>query len=176
MKKHRFRAVVSFMILLLGYSPGQAKLIDSPLVDDYALQTLYIFSFTKYVEWPSGNKAVKIGVVSNDSAEEYLTKMAKAKSTATVEISVINTKNETELGTCQIIFIPSNNTHLATRLIDRFGGQPILIITEEADLIKKGASVSFKAVGGKLRFQINEEAAKSRGLKVSSSLIALAEK
>jgi len=27
-----------------------------------------------------------------------------------------------------------------------------------------------------LRFQINEEAAKSRGLKVSSSLIALAEK
>lgn len=119
---------------------------------------------------------MKIGVVDNDAAEEYLAKMAKAKSTGSAEISIINTKNETELSSCQIIFVPSNNTHLATKLIERFSSQPILIVTEEADLTRKGASISFKLVSGKLHFQINEEAIKSKGTKVSSSLVTLAEK
>jgi YfiR/HmsC-like len=163
--------IISIVLCLANFS---SKVWAAP--SDYTLQTLYIFNFTKYVEWPTGNRTVKIGVVDNDSAEEYLGKMAKAKSTGSAEIDVVNTKNEIELGSCQIIFVPSNNTHLAAKLIERFSSQPILIITEDPDLTRKGASVSFKLVSGKLRFQINEEAIKSRGLKVSNSLITLAEK
>lgn len=169
------RAVLSIALCLMHFS-SQARIISTAPANDYTLQTLYIFNFTKYVEWPSGNKTMKIGVVDNAAAEDYLVKMAKVKSTVSTEINVINTKNEAELGSCQIIFIPSNNTHLAAKLIERFSSQPILIVTEEADLTKKGASVSFKLVSGKLRFQINEEAIKLKGMKVSSSLITLSEK
>jgi hypothetical protein len=144
--------------------------------DDYTLHTLYIFNFAKYVEWPAASKTIKVGVVGNTAVEEHLAKMAKAKSTGAVVFSVINTKNEAELGDCQVVFIPENNTALAAKLIESFKGRPILVITEEADFTKKGASVSFKIVSGKLRFQINEEAIKSNGLKVSGSLTALAEK
>ena len=175
MKTIRSHTVVFSIVFCLAYFSSQARVI-SPAPADYTLQTLYIFKFTKYVEWPAGNKVIKIGVVDNAAAEEYLTKMAKVKSTVGAEISVINTKNDSELGSCQIIFVPSNNTHLAAKLIERFGSQPILIITEEADLTRKGACISFKEVSGKLRFQINEEATKSRGLKVSRSLTALSEK
>ena len=162
---------ITLSLVYVSAEAGRAMLLM-----DYTMQTLYIFNFTKYVEWPSGNKAMKIGVVDNASAEEYLAKMAKAKSTGDVEISVINTKDESGLGSCQIIFIPSNNTHLAAQLIERFKTQPILIVTEDADLTKKGASVSFKVVSSKLRFQLNEEGIKSKGLKVAGALSALAEK
>jgi hypothetical protein len=175
MKTVRSHTVVFSIVLCVAYFSSQAR-TTSTAPADYTLQTLYIFNFTKYVEWPSGNKTFKIGVVDNASAEEYLAKMAKAKSTGGTEISVINTKNENELGSCQIIFVPSNNTYLAAKLIERFGTQPILIITEEPDLTKKGASVSFKLVSGKLRFQINEEVIKAKGMKVSSALITLSEK
>lgn len=175
MKTLKSRALVFSVVLWVANSYSMAMPISTSPVD-YTLQTLYIFNFTKYVEWPSANKAFKIGVVDNANAEEFLTRMAKAKSTGSTEITVINTKNELELSSCQIIFVPANNTQMAVKLIERFGSEPILIITEESDLTRKGASVSFKLVSGKLRFQINEDAIKSKGMKVSSSLLTLAEK
>lgn len=175
MAASRLKTFLLWTILCFSHFSSQSLPIINTTVD-YTLQTLYIFNFTKYVEWPTGSKSIKIGVVDNTTAEGYLDKMAKAKSTGTSEISVINSKNENELGSCQIIFVPFNTTHLAAKLIERFGSQPILIITEEPDLTRKGAGVSFKQVSGKLRFQINEEAIKSKGLKVSSSLLVLAEK
>lgn len=164
-------------LLVFSYQEIRANNPGTPTAaTDYTIHTLYIFNFTKYVEWPSGSKAVKIGVVDNTSAETYLQKMVQAKSGSGAELTVINSRNESELGACQIIFIPDNNSQLASKLIERFKSQPILIITEEADVTQKGACISFKMNSGKLRFQVNEDAIKSKGLKVSSSLISLAEK
>ena len=150
--------------------------VNPPPAADYTLHTLYIFNFTKYVQWPAAGSTIKIGLVDNASAETALEKMAQAKSTAGSEIKIVSTRNETELGTCQIIFIPSNSTSLSGKLIEHFSTAPVLIVTEEADLTRAGASISFKMVSGKLRFQINEEVIKSKGMKISSSLVSLAEK
>jgi YfiR/HmsC-like len=149
---------------------------EAPPGANYTIHTLYIFNFTKYIEWPTGSKQVKIGVFDNPTAAEELQKMAKAKSTDAAEISIVNTRNENELSTCQIIFIPENNSAKTAALIQRFGEQPILIVTEESDMIEKGASISFKIADGKLRFQVNEKTIKAKGLKVSRTLVSLSEK
>jgi hypothetical protein len=167
-----FFSIALFLCAILAHATKGIS--ESPA--DYLIQTLYIFNFTKYVEWPTTAKKMKIGVVDNTSAEEQLKKMANAKSSGDFEISVINSKDETELSACQIIFVPANNTQLAAKLIESFSSKPILVVTEAGDFTKKGACVSFKVVGGKLRFQLNEEVIKSKGLKVSGSLTALAEK
>ncbi|WP_276371097.1 YfiR family protein [Chryseolinea sp. H1M3-3] len=176
MKTVRTRAVLFSIAFFLAYFSTLANGFFSEPMKDYTLQTLYIFNFAKYVEWPTATRSIKIGVVGNTSAEDHLVKVAKAKSSAGVEINVINSLNESDLGSCQIIFVPVNNTKLADQLIENFNNRPILIVTEEADFTQKGACVSFKIVSGKLRFQINEEAIKSRGLKVSGALSSLAEK
>jgi hypothetical protein len=176
MEKRNLRTMLFGIFLFFGHFFTVAGVTPPEPGTDYTLHTLYIFNFTRYVEWPAGAKSIKIGVVDNESAEEYLNKMAKAKSGGGAEISVINTKNDSELGSCQIIFIPSGSTAVAAKLIESFSARPILIVTEDADLTKKGASVSFKVVANKLRFQINEEVVKNKGLKVSSSLLSLAER
>jgi hypothetical protein len=162
------------IILFLGHFFSVAGAPQPPT--DYTFHTLYIFNFTKYVEWPTGAKSFKIGVVDSESAESFLTKMAKVKSKPGAEISVINSKNASELGSCQIIFIPSGSSSMATKLIASLSDRPVLIVTEDADLTKMGASVSFKLVASKLRFQINEDGIKGKGLKVSSALLTMAEK
>jgi hypothetical protein len=176
MKKIQSNTILLSIVLTFSYLSAESGKATLFLPEDYTMQTLYIFNFTKYVEWPSGNKAMKIGVVDNASAEEYLKKMAKTKSTGGVEISIVNTREISSLSSCQIIFIPSNTTDLADELIERFNANPILIVTQDADLTKKGASVSFKVVASKLRFQLNEENIKSKGLKVANALSVLAEK
>lgn len=157
----------------MGYAGGPG---NPDAGNDYVIHTLYIFNFTKYVEWPASSGSIRIGVVDNALAEEQLLKMAKAKSTSGSEISVVNSRADSELSKCQIIFIPLNNSAMASRLIEQFGDKPILIVTEQSDLVKKGASISFKINEGKLRFQVNEEVIKSKGMKVSSTLTSLADK
>jgi hypothetical protein len=88
----------------------------------------------------------------------------------------VNSRNDNELSTCQIIFIPENSSAKAAALIQRLGDQPILIVTEESNMVDKGASISFKIADGKLRFQVNEKTIKAKGLKVSSTLVSLSEK
>ena len=164
-------ATAFFLVVARAGSTGYA-----PPGSDYAIHTLYIFNFTKHIEWPTGSKQVKIGVFDNATAEEQLQKMAKAKSNAGAEISVVNTRDENELGTCQIIFIPENSSAKAAALIQRLGDQPILIVTEESNMVEKGASISFKIADGKLRFQVNEKTIRAKGMKVSSTLVSLSEK
>jgi hypothetical protein len=168
--------LVYVAVTLFTFSAGNAARLHNAPSADYTLHTLYIFNFAKYIEWPGSSKAIKIGVVNSSQAEEALQKMAKAKSTSAAPIIVTNTKSETELEDCQIIFIPSNSSQLTARLIERFSALPILIVTEDADMIRKGAGVSFKVATDKLRFQINEETLKAKGLKVASSLVTLSEK
>jgi hypothetical protein len=165
--------VAAAFFLIAARAGGTGNL---PPGADYTIHTLYIFNFTKYIEWPTSNKAIKIGVVDNATAEEQLLRMAKAKSVAGAEISIVNSRNDSDLSTCQIIFIPANSSSLATGLIQRFGDQPILIVTEESSMVDKGASISFKISDNKLRFQVNEKAIKAKGMKVSNTLLSLSEK
>jgi hypothetical protein len=171
---NRMAMAIAAAFMLLAAHAGSSG--NPPAGAEYAIHTLYIFNFTKYVEWPTAPNKMRIGVVDNASAEEQLQKMAKAKSTSGTEISVVNSRNDSDLSTCQIIFIPSNSSAMAARLIERFGDKPILIVTEESNLVKKGASISFKVNDGKLRFQVNEEAINAKGMKVSTTLTSLAEK
>jgi hypothetical protein len=172
--KNKVNSSILVLVFAIILAPLRASTSGPP--DDYAVYSVYLFNFTKYVVWPSGSKAVKIGIVENAEAEANFQKMGKTKSTPGAEITVVNTRNEIELGTCQIIFVPSNNTSIASKLIERFKGQPILIVTEDAEFTKKGASISFKVVSGKLRFQVNEASINAGGMKIAGYLTALADK
>jgi hypothetical protein len=176
MNKIKTLLLVVMVLAPLVRSIGYSNRYNSAPSADYTLHTLYIFNFVKYIEWPGTLKSIKIGVVNSTQAEEALQKMVKAKSTSAALLSVVNTRDEAVLSECQIIFVPSNSSELASRLIERFSSQPILIVTEEADMTKKGASVSFKVASDKLRFQLNEETIKAKGLKVATALATLAEK
>ncbi len=174
---NKIKTLLLIVIVLESFAPAVGKTNGTNPVPnaDYTLHTLYIFSFVKYIEWPGASKSVKIGVVNSAQAEEALQKMAKNKSTSTTQLSVVNSKDESVLSECQIIFVPYTSSQLASRLIERFRSQPILIITEESDMTEKGADMSFKITSDKLRFQMNKEILKAKGLKVASSLATLAE-
>jgi hypothetical protein len=173
MRRKTFLVVISFALLLQAFTVSA----NTPISKDYSLHTLYIFNFVKYTEWPGANKTIIIGVVNSTEATEALLKLVKTKSSAAgITYTIKNTKDEAELKECQIVFIPSNSSHLAPKLITALAAQPILVITEDPDFTKSGASISFKIVSEKIRFQLNEETFKTKGLKVSGTLVSLSDK
>ncbi len=144
-----------------------------PPADDYTVYSVFVYNFIKYTEWPIGTQALTIGVLNNERATEAIDRMAKAKSTPSMQLNVKNVVHEEELVNCQVIFIPTNSNNKCQKVGEKSKGQAILVITEEPDMVNKGSSISFKLVEGKPRFQINKEALRASGLKMASSIVNL---
>ena len=51
---------------------------------------------------------------------------------------------------------------------------PVLIVTDKPGMAKKGAIINFTGEGEKIRFELNMNMAKERGLMVAGSLASLA--
>ncbi len=142
----------------------------------YAIHTMFIYNFIKYIEWPVNNEKIVIAVWDNPSAAEEIEKMAKMKSTPSRSISAKNTKDENELATSNLIFVTSGSAGRFWKASEKLKSKPILIVTEDPDLIDKGAGACFKIVSNKLKFQLNVAMLKANGLKVASNLESLAVK
>jgi hypothetical protein len=137
--------------------------------EGYTYHAMFIHNFVKYIEWPAGKQPIVVGVLNNQEAVAAISQVGSA-------MQVKNLKKNDDFSTCSLVFIPSNSSGQLDKVLDQVKNKPVLVVTESAGLTQKGASISFKLVDNKMKFQINESAIKSVGLKVSSSLVTLAVK
>ena len=148
---------------LLFFAEAQAQ------VSTRKLEAIYMYNFTKYINWQSGGgSGHTIGVWEESNVASELE--ANLKNKGGITVKVINSAAEAKQ--CQIVYLPKTKSAQLRELVSE-AGNDVLIVTEE-DLAEKGASVSFVLDGSKLRFKINQGALDKAGLQASSSLLSLA--
>ncbi|MDO1447248.1 YfiR family protein [Rhodocytophaga aerolata] len=160
-----------FLVMSIGLQVGaQAQ------TTDYKFHSVFIYNFTKYIQWPAEQQAgdFVIGVLGNSSISEDLEKMAMNKTVGTQKIVVKKFKSAAEAGTCHILFIPNNSNVSFDDIQHKFKGKPTLLITEKTGLAQKGSGINFVLQDNKWKFELNEAATQSAGLKVSKELSKLA--
>ena len=81
----------------------------------------------------------------------------------------------TDAQKCQLVFLADSKKSEFESINASIDGKEILLVTENEVFIKRGAGISFFLEGTKLRFKINKQTIDSKKLKVSGSLLALAE-
>ena len=143
---------------------------------DYKFHSVFIYNFTKYIQWPSAyqNGDFVIGVLGKSEITENLQKMAEIKTVGSQKIAVSQFNNVPEISKCHILFIPSSNSNELENVLAKIGNQPTLIITERPGLGKKGSGINFVLQSGKWKFELNKSAIESSELKVSGELAKLA--
>ncbi len=142
---------------------------------DYKFHTVFVYNFTKYIEWPVKTDQMTIGIYNaTDDVLESFKRMADLKSTPTQKFVIKNIKNAAESTDCHILFIPEDQSSKFQDLMDKLSGKPILVITEQPGLIKKGSLINFITTNGKLNIELNRSACEKAGLKVSGQLLGLA--
>jgi hypothetical protein len=160
-----------FLFLGMGLQTGvQAQ------TTDYKFHSVFIYNFTKYIQWPTEQQAgdFVIGVLGNSSISADLEKMAMNKTVGTQKIVVKKFKSVSEIADCHILFIPSNSNVSFDDVQNKFKGKPTLLITEKTGLAQKGSGINFVLQDNKWKFELNEAATQSAGLKVSKELSKLA--
>ena len=157
------RSTFLLVVLSLFFFETQAQ------VSTRKLEAIYLYNFTKYINWQKATNAYTIGVLGDSEIAQELEANLKSKGGITVKTinSVAEGKN------CEIVYLPKSKSASLSDLVRELNNQGVLIVTED-DLAAQGASVSFVLDGSKLRFKINQQALNDAGLQASSSLLSLA--
>ncbi len=138
----------------------------------YKLHSLFMYNFVKNIKWDNIGDEFVIGVYNNNTVLKEVAANFENKSISGKKFNVRAISSSAEAGSCQIVYIPKTNKNKATELIKEINTPQILVVTEE-DLVAEGASISFELIDSKLNFKINKNNAEEKGLKISSSLLAL---
>jgi hypothetical protein len=164
--KHIFAAVVIAFLLSTLCARAQMSSYEE-------LQAAYIFNFAKYVKWPVENESFIIGVYGEEVISEVWENTLSGKKVAGKEIELKAITSMDRADECNIIYLPESQSRNIAELIEKCSGKSILIVTE-ADLIKKGATISFIIEDDKLRFKLKKASLLQAGLHATEGLLNLA--
>lgn len=154
--------------------PGRAN-APSPL--EQAVKASYLFKFAPFVEWPpaaftSGDKTFLICVAGEDPFGSVLDDVVRGQRMANRPVRVRRLGASGSPAGCHMLFAGrSAETDYAP--FAPLAGQPVLTVSDHNGG-PTGAMIQFVMQAGRVRFQIDDGAARACRLKISSKLLALA--
>ena len=147
----------------MGGGPARAEALEAP---EYDLKAGQLSKFPEFVTWPAPGGQVTVGVLGNDPFGAALDGVMKVKRSKRVE----------DLKGCQIIFISKSEQGNIPGIIAALAGTNVMTVGDSDGFVKQGGVIGFVIDGGKVRFEINQAAAKRAGVVISSRLLKLASK
>jgi hypothetical protein len=146
---------------------------------EYELKAAFLYNFAKFIEWPAAPQEENfiVGVYGEDPFGPKIDALFSGKAIRDNKIVVRRFHAVQELAPCHILFIsePAAAQLPAVRSALEWKGMPgVLLVGESAGFAQSGGMIGFFVEGGRVRFEINQKAAGSAGLKISSQLLKLA--
>lgn len=139
--------------------------------------SIFIYNFSKYIKWPENQITEKfvIGILGDSPIVNDLTNMAAAKKEVNgMPFEIQQYYTAAEIGDCQILYIPREQSEELAKFNSIPQQKSILVVTDKPGMIKEGSVINFVDIDGKIRFELNQSNAQSRGLKIAASLLSLA--
>ncbi|MDR1673697.1 MAG: YfiR family protein [Bacteroidales bacterium] len=136
-------------------------------------KSLFVFNFTKYVEWPTAYEEgdFVITILGNSPMYNELLHNVKGKQAGKQSIEVLQAGNISGIRQCHILYIPSQQSSLLEAAQKHLAGRPTLVITEKKGLIQEGADINIIQTNKKLQYEISPQQIENKNLKVSKTLL-----
>ena len=164
------------LVLLLPAAPGRAQ---SSQPTEYQLKAAFLYNFAQFIDWPpeafaDDKTPFVFGILGDNPFGSDLERIVAGKKINDRPISVQVFHTADEAAHCQILFVSKSEKKHFPEIIQGLHGDAVLTVSETDGFIQTGGMINFLLVGGKIRFQIDDAAAKAAKLKISSKLLSLA--
>jgi len=177
----RAGALMRLLVLLaltMGFMP-QAR-GEASSFTEYQVKALFLLNFTKYVEWPAETFAqpdspVTIAVLGEDSFGDDLNKAVAGKMVGGRKIIILPIASDDDWRKCQILFISASEKKRLPEILARLKSLPVLTVGETAQFAEQGGIINFTKKDGKVRLEVDLEAARNAKLLISSRLLNVAD-
>jgi hypothetical protein len=150
------------------------------VIEEYQVKAAFLYNFAKFVEWPSQafetpRDPIMICVLGHNPFGNALEEVIRGKSMGGRAIVFREVNDIEQANTCQILFVGAANNKRYRSLCVNLKPVGILTVGEAQGFAVGGGVIQFKLDGGRVRFEINVEAAERQQLHISSKLLSLAQ-
>jgi YfiR/HmsC-like len=146
---------------------------------EYQIKAAFIYNFARFIDWPtqafsSDTSPMIIGVLGKNVFGDSIQQIISGRSIQGHPLEFKEFSSVTDVTNCQVLFIsPSEKDHLS-KILNHLGNTNILTVSEPDNFLDEGGMIRLFIVEDKVRFEINNQAAKKAGLTISSKLLSLA--
>ena len=182
----RRRAVALAFLLALAAVPhadtlAAAAQVASASASEEAVKAAYLFRFLAYVEWPpqalgAADAPLVIGVVGADTVLAELQRVLPGRTVQGRPLQARKLAPDAPLDDVQVLFVGEAGAETLASWAARVRERPVLLVSSEPAGLRSGAMLNFVLVQGRLRFEAAPFQAERVGLKLSSKLLAVAER
>lgn len=171
------RATLCAFVVVLALRANAAE-SNGKLVREYDLKAAFLFHFTHFVEWPSEvfagtNAPIVIGILGDDPFGPVLDKIVEGETIKNRRLVIKRSQQIEDLKNCQVLFISKSEKNRIDQILSSLDDASIFTVAEVEGFARHGGITNLFLQGNKLRFEINVEAAKRKGLKISAQLLSL---
>ena len=172
--RHRLSlATLLAVVLLTGLMPGQA-------IEEYQLKAAVIFNLAKFVEWPpntfgSLSDPIVSCVLGDSPFGRSLDRELNGRVIEGRQFTVRRISEIRQASGCQILIITTSEHKRWRSTLDGYRTKGTLTVGETDGFASDGGVANLKLEAGKVRIEINLEAADQEGLRISSRLLSLAQ-
>lgn len=149
-------------------------------IPEYHLEAVFLFNFAQFVEWPPGafpeaKGPLVIGILGDDPFGDYIDETVRGERVEDRPIVVRRFKSIEDVKTCHILYISRSEGGRVEQILARLSERPVLTVSDVDRFNRLGGMIRFVTEGNRVRLRINNNAARSAGLTISSNLLRLSE-
>jgi hypothetical protein len=139
-----------------------------------------LFNFARYVEWPENafdrrDAPVLICMLDSKDFGDVVSDTVSGKTVDRRPVAVSQTTDILKAGGCHILFIGRGFEKSHQDAVAALGGSSVFSVADQEGFASAGGIANFDRADNRMRFEINPDAAKKAGLKISSRLLRLAQ-
>ena len=143
--------------------------------DEAHVKAAFVYKFTGYVDWPESamggaDAPFVMGVLGSENLLNELTQLIAGRKVHERPVVVRKMRAGEPLTGVQLLFVGRGETLRAEP------GKPVLVVTEAEGGMPRGSMINFVIVDRHVRFEIALPAVEKAGLRMSSRLLAVAQK
>ena len=167
--------VVAFALVV----PQAPALAEDPAALALAVKAAFLYKFEPFVTWPAEafpapDSPFNLCVIGADPFGSLLDRAVDGQQTAGHRIAVVRLSLLSHDADCQMLYIAPAASPAAREIEAAVDGRPVLTVTDSIGDASAKGMINFVVADNRVRFEIDEAAAKRSGLQISSKLLSLA--
>ena len=171
---------VLFAVASLAGAVAPARGSDTPPVTARSIKAAFLYKFAGYVEWPdaadSDRIPLTIGVLGSGEMAEELARITAGRLVNERPVRVKRIADGDSLAGLQILYVGAADAQGLVDSVSPARGLPILVVTDSPGALATGSIINFTFEHDRVRFEVSLPAAEQSRLRLSSRLLAVAQR
>jgi len=171
--------LVFVVLLCAGVRKSFAGDVEAAVLGEYEVKAAFLYNFAKFVEWPDdalddSKSPIVVGILGEDSFGSIIDKTVAGKTVCEKKFVIKRFRMIADVERCHILFVSSSEEARLDKILDKVKDSNVLTVGETEGFAERGGIINLTNEQNKIRFEINVDAAKRAGVKISSKLLKLA--